>query len=94
MNRPFRPYDKQNKLLLNSFRNIEEECLRILPGWPWIRLLLRDLLVVLEDAFIGLQVQTTVDEAIRAYSLSELPPTDPTIYDWENLHIYHPAFHD
>lgn len=74
MNRPFRPYEDRDRLLLNTFKEIESDLLRLLPPLPWIRLLVRGLLVALEDAYIDRQVQTTVDDAIRAYSLSELPP--------------------
>lgn len=76
MTKPFRPYDKQGQLLLNTFRQIEEECLRILPRWPWLRLLLRGVLVALEDAFIERQVSSTVDAAIDAYRASEEPVVD------------------
>lgn len=94
MNRPFRPYEDRDRLLLNTFKEIESDLLRLLPPLPWIRLLLRGLLVALEDAFIERQVRTTVDDAIVTYRATEVPPVDPTIYDWENLHIYHPAFRD
>lgn len=94
MNRPFRPYEDRDRLLLNTFKEIEDSLLRLLPPLPWIRLLVRGLLVALEDAYIDRQVRTTVDDAIEAYRATEAPPVDPTIYDWENLHIYHPAFHD
>lgn len=94
MSKPYRSSDKQGVLLLEIFREVERDILRLLPPAPWIKHLVRGLLVALEDAFIERQVQTTVDDAIEAYRATEAPPVDPTIYDWENLHINHPAFHD
>lgn len=93
MSKPFRSSDKQGVLLLEIFRQVEADIRKMAP-WlpPWGLLLLRGLLVALEDAFIERQVQTAVDDAIEAYRASEPPLVDPTVYDWDNLHIYHPAF--
>lgn len=93
MSKPFRSYDKQGVLLLAVFREVERDILRLLPPAPWIKHLVRGLLVALEDAFIERQVRTTVDDAIEAYRATQDPPEDPTIWDWDNLHVYHPAFH-
>ena len=76
MSRPYRSSDKQGVLLLEIFRQVERDILRLLPPVPWIRHLVRGCLVALEDAFIERQVQTAVDDAIEAYRASQAPLVD------------------
>lgn len=92
MSRPYRSSDKQGVLLLEIFREVERDVLKLLPPAPWIKHLVRGLLVALEDAFIEHQVRSTVDDAVEAYRASEPPMATPEVWDWENLHVYHPAF--
>jgi hypothetical protein len=84
----------EDRLFLKPFRDLEEQILRLLPERVWIRVLLRGLLKALEQRLIAARASATVTEAIDEYKASQPPPTDPTVYDLENLHIYHPAFRD
>lgn len=66
----------ENRLFLKTFRDLEEQILRLLPEREWIRVLLRGLLKALEQRLIAARASATVTEAIDAYRATEEPPTD------------------
>ena len=76
----------EQKLRLNEFKDLYKQLKRGIPSWlassPWWDHLLFGVLMWLEEHFINLKVESTVDNAIDDYNQVDTTPTGvpPPIY--------------